>query len=106
MCGILFSNFKKASVGELEINPSHAKDSVAGVLLASCCFGAISGKGAARFIAAAVAHRVTVRKEEAPSRVLDQTVSPKAGQNVSLLFTKSLNRQLFSLATGKTPHRV
>lgn len=79
---------------------------MAGVLLASCCFGAISGEGAARFPAAAMAHRGTVRKEEAPGRVMDQTVSPKAGQRVSLLFTKSVNRQLFSLATGKTPHRM
>lgn len=78
---------------------------MAGVLLASCS-GAISGKGAARFPAAATAHRGTVGKEEAPGRVMDQTVSPKAGQRVSLLFTKSVNRQLFSLATGKTPHRM
>lgn len=92
LCQILFSNFKKAFVGEVEINPpTHFGFSgwcVAGIL----CLGAISGKGAAGFPAAAMAHRVTVRQKEAPGRVMDQTVSPKAGQRVILLFTESVNR--------------
>lgn len=35
LCQIFFSNFKKAFVGEVEINPPHTLDSVADVLLAS-----------------------------------------------------------------------